>query len=52
MLKLITFLYGKPCKNDGSFKTKYFRKLCVFREFEIFLLLTGALILQSTKMDQ
>lgn len=25
MLKLITFLYGKPCETDGSFKAKYFR---------------------------
>ncbi len=25
MLKLITFLYGRPCKNDGSFRAKYFR---------------------------
>jgi hypothetical protein len=25
LLKLMTFLYGKPCKNDGSFKAKYLR---------------------------
>ena len=24
-MKLITFLYGKPCENDGSFKAKFLR---------------------------
>lgn len=24
-MKLITFLYGKPCEKDRSFKSKYFR---------------------------
>jgi hypothetical protein len=25
MLKLITFIYGKPCENDGSLKAKFLR---------------------------
>lgn len=24
-MKIITFLFGKPCEKDGSFKSKYFR---------------------------
>lgn len=30
MERLITFYFGKPCENDGSFRAKYFRLIYWF----------------------